>query len=141
MALKVVDTESLDAVADALNEAAGKSGKLVFPEEYISTAKGLSAGGGGEDLSAVLTEQEQLVAELKGLLATKAGVKIESPQLKDVNFYDYDGTLLHSYTAEEAQALSELPPLPTQKGLICQEMFSVMDNYMLHVHVANHIKH
>ena len=39
---------------------------------------------------------------------------------KDVNFYDYDGTLLHSYTVEEAQALTELPELPTQKGLICQ---------------------
>lgn len=39
---------------------------------------------------------------------------------KDVNFYDYDGTLLHSYTVAEAQALSELPPLPTQKGLVCQ---------------------
>ena len=40
---------------------------------------------------------------------------------KDVNFYDYDGTLLHSYTVEEAQALTELPELPTQPGLICQE--------------------
>ena len=39
---------------------------------------------------------------------------------KDVNFYDYDGTLLHSYTAAEAQALTELPPLPEQAGLICQ---------------------
>ena len=40
---------------------------------------------------------------------------------KDVNFYDYDGTLLYSYTVAEAQALTELPPLPTQPGLICQE--------------------
>ena len=39
---------------------------------------------------------------------------------KDVNFYDYDGTLLYSYTLAEAQALTELPPLPTQDGLICQ---------------------
>lgn len=39
---------------------------------------------------------------------------------KDVNFYDYDGTLLHSYTVAEAQALTELPELPTQEGLICQ---------------------
>ena len=39
---------------------------------------------------------------------------------KDVNFYDYDGTLLYSYTLEEAQALSRLPPLPTRDGLICQ---------------------
>ena len=39
---------------------------------------------------------------------------------KDVNFYDYDGTLLHSYTVEEAQNLTELPPLPERPGLICQ---------------------
>lgn len=39
---------------------------------------------------------------------------------KDVNFWDYDGTLLHSYTLAEAQALTELPPLPTREGLICQ---------------------
>lgn len=39
---------------------------------------------------------------------------------KEVNFYDFDGTLLYAYTIEEAQALTELPPLPTQTGLICQ---------------------
>ena len=39
---------------------------------------------------------------------------------KDVNFYDYDGTLLHSYTVAEAQALTELPALPEQSGLVCQ---------------------
>ena len=39
---------------------------------------------------------------------------------KDVNFWDYDGTLLHSYTLAEAQALTELPPSPTRDGLICQ---------------------
>jgi hypothetical protein len=38
-----------------------------------------------------------------------------------VTFYDYDGTIRYSYTAEEFLALSEMPPLPTQKGLICQE--------------------
>lgn len=39
---------------------------------------------------------------------------------KDVNFWDYDGTLLYSYTLAEAQAMTELPPLPTREGLICQ---------------------
>lgn len=39
----------------------------------------------------------------------------------DVTFYDYDGTIRYSYTAEEFLALTEMPPLPTQKGLICQE--------------------
>lgn len=39
---------------------------------------------------------------------------------KAVNFRDYDGTVLHSYTVEEAAALTELPELPTHAGLICQ---------------------
>lgn len=43
-----------------------------------------------------------------------------SVKAKDVNFYDYDGTLLHSYTVAEAKALSKLPALPEREGLICQ---------------------
>lgn len=39
---------------------------------------------------------------------------------KDINFFDYDGTLLHSYTLEEVQTLSSLPQLPEHEGLICQ---------------------
>ena len=39
---------------------------------------------------------------------------------KEVNFYDYDGTLLYAYTAEEAKSLVELPPLPEHAGLVCQ---------------------
>lgn len=43
-----------------------------------------------------------------------------STEEKDVIFIDYDGTILHSYTVEEAQELNELPPLPSHAGLICQ---------------------
>lgn len=39
----------------------------------------------------------------------------------DVTFYDYDGTILHSFSKDEFLALNELPSLPTQPGLICQE--------------------
>lgn len=42
------------------------------------------------------------------------------PEEKEVNFYDYDGTLLYSYTIAEAQSLAELPTLPEREGLICQ---------------------
>lgn len=38
----------------------------------------------------------------------------------DVNFYDYDGTLLHSYTKAEAQALTALPENPSHIGLVAQ---------------------
>ena len=40
---------------------------------------------------------------------------------KAVNFRDYDGTVLYSYTKDEFLALKELPALPKQEGLICQE--------------------
>ena len=35
-----------------------------------------------------------------------------------ITFYDYDGTILHSYTLTEAQALGSLPDAPTHNGLI-----------------------
>lgn len=40
---------------------------------------------------------------------------------KDVNFYDYDGTRIASYTIAEAKALSALPTPPTHEGLTFQE--------------------
>lgn len=43
---------------------------------------------------------------------------VEVPE-KHVNFYDYDGKRLYSYTWEEARSLNELPPLPTRDGMVC----------------------
>lgn len=49
-------------------------------------------------------------------------VDIQPKEFKDVNFYDYEGTILHSYTWDEFVEKNEMPPLPTHhKGLICQE--------------------
>lgn len=49
-------------------------------------------------------------------------MKVGEPESKDVDFYDYDGTRLYSYTLEEVQELTELPPLPnhTADGLVSQ---------------------
>ena len=52
--------------------------------------------------------------------AAGGGGSITIVRQKDVNFYDYDGTLLYSYTVEEAKTLTELPSLPSQPGLVCQ---------------------
>ena len=46
---------------------------------------------------------------------------LEGQQDDDVLFYDYDGTILHSYSANKFLSLSEMPELPVQEGLICQE--------------------
>lgn len=50
-------------------------------------------------------------------IPTGGGAEIEP---LDVEFCDCDGTTLYTYTAEEFLAMSEMPPLPTREGLICQ---------------------
>lgn len=40
---------------------------------------------------------------------------------KDVNFYDYDGTVLYAYTAQDFWVLTELPTAPAHEGLVFQE--------------------
>jgi len=43
-----------------------------------------------------------------------------TPQESDINFWDYDGTLLYAWTLVELAGKTELPPLPSHDGLICQ---------------------
>lgn len=59
-----------------------------------------------------------------GALITGTMKSGDSPVIeKDVNFYDYDGTLLYSYTLDEIQSLSELPTpkSPDSDYLVFQE--------------------
>ena len=37
-----------------------------------------------------------------------------------VRFFDYDGTLLYSYSLEELQGMAALSELPAHEGLVCQ---------------------
>ena len=52
--------------------------------------------------------------------STTGGSANPTATAKAVNFHDYDGTILYSFTVDEAAALTELPPLPEHSGLICQ---------------------
>ena len=45
----------------------------------------------------------------------------------DVNFYDYDGTLLYSYPIAGVMAMTELPEPPSHEGLIFQEWNWTLD--------------
>lgn len=75
-----------------------------------------------------LTEDTVTPASLKsGVTAHDAsGAKITGtldttpPEESDINFWDYDGTLLYSWTLAELATKTELPPLPSHDGLICQ---------------------
>ena len=46
--------------------------------------------------------------------------RLTSAAPNDVNFRDYDGTILHSYSKEEFLLLNSMPELPEQDGLVCK---------------------
>lgn len=51
----------------------------------------------------------------------KANVAVPMPPVKkDINFYDYDGTLIAGWTREELAEASELPANPSHDGLTAQ---------------------
>ena len=95
---KVVDSAALDAgmtaVADVIRAKAGTTEPLAWPDGFAAAISGIETGGGGS---------------VNPTATAKA-----------VNFRDYDGTVLYSYTVDEAAALTELPPLPEHSGLVCQ---------------------
>ena len=75
------------------------------------------AGGADIETPTPVTREEMFLSAITGGGGGGGGASADK---KDVNFYDYDGTILHSYTLNEAQELSELPELPTRNGLVCQ---------------------
>lgn len=88
-------------------------------------AEKLGGGGGGSSVTV-----EELSVTQNGTYTAPTG-KAYSPvnvnvsggssvEAKDVNFYDYDGTLLHSYTAQEFAQLDALPENPSHDGLTAQ---------------------
>ena len=95
---KVVNADQLDAdlttVSDAIQVKAGTEGPFVFPDGFVSAISAIQTGGGGG--------------------------AVPSAKWNDVTFIDYDGTVLYSYSLTEAQALTELPSLPSHDGLVCQ---------------------
>jgi hypothetical protein len=87
-----VARQTLQDIADAIREKNGSSGTYTP------------------------SEMAEAILNLSGSVAPPKA----KPKL-DVNFYDCDGTILYSYTASEFLELTEMPPLPTREGLICQE--------------------
>ena len=90
--LYVVTKEDVESVANSIRLKSGTTEKISWPDGFKSTVENISSGGGA---------------------AT-------SSRWNDVTFIDYDGSVLYSYSLDEAQALTELPALPVHDGLVCQ---------------------
>ena len=95
---KLVDSAQLDAdlttVANAIRTRGGTSDTLSFPSGMASAVLAIPSEGGGGTAGFVYP--------------------------KDINFYDYDGVLLESWTLAELQTKTALPDYPTHAGLTSQ---------------------
>ena len=96
-----IENESLSVIADGIRKKTGKTNLLRFPAGFVSAIESIETGG------------------------STTPVKINE---KDVNFFDYDGTLIASYTVEEAKTLSTLPEPPKHAGLVFQQWNWTLDD-------------
>lgn len=114
--------------------------------EQIMSGEGLTpitreemflAKAAGQDVETPtpITRREMFLSQISG--GGSGGGGAASVSEKDVNFYDYDGTCLYAYTVAEAQALSELPALPEQPGLICQGWNWSLEDIKAHNRAVN----
>ena len=103
-------TDKLTAIADAIRAKDGSTATMTLAEMPSKIAAIQTGGSGGGSSSA-------------------------SPN--DVNFYDYDGTLVASYSLSEAQSLTALPDGPTHAGLTFQGWNYTLEKVKAFTHPMN----
>lgn len=91
MAEYLTNTTDLTKVASAIREKGGTSDPLVYPDGFVTAIGNIQTGGG-----------------------TAPGAP------GDITFYDYDGTIITSWTLEELATKTALPDYPSHEGLTCQ---------------------
>ena len=90
MAEYLTNTTDLTKVASAIREKGGTSDPLVYPDGFVTAIQAIQAGGSAPGTPG------------------------------DITFYDYDGTIVTSWTLEELATKTALPDYPLHNGLICQ---------------------
>ena len=91
MAKIFIEESTLSAIGDSIRAKTGKT-DMIPPLNMPAEIASIQTGGGA----------------------------YPSAKWNDVTFIDYDGSVLYSYSLEEAQTLTKLPALPTHDGLVCQ---------------------
>ena len=81
----------LKKVADAIRTKAGTTDLLTYPDGFAAAISNIPTGGG-----------------------TTPGTP------GDITFYDYDGTIVTSWSLEELAGKTALPDYPSHDGLVCQ---------------------
>ena len=91
MAEYLTNTTDLTKVASAIREKGGTTAQLVYPDGFVTAIQAIQTGG-----------------------SSTPGAP------GDITFYDYDGTIVTSWTLSELATKTALPDYPSHEGLTCQ---------------------
>ncbi len=105
---------------EQLLSAISTGGDTISPVTREEMYLAYMAGDTSIVLPEPVTRKEQFLNQACLSGGSGGGIIIPSAKWNDITFIDYDGSVLYSYSLEEAQALTELPALPTHDGLVCQ---------------------
>ena len=84
---------------------------------YLKTG----GGGGGVTVEALSVTQNGTYTAPTGTAYSPVTVSVAGNEpRKQINFIDYDGTIVDSYTSAEWQSVSSLPSNPSHTGLVAQ---------------------
>ena len=90
MAEYLTNTTDLTKVASAIRAKGGTSDPLVYPDGFVTAIQAIQTGGSASGAPG------------------------------DITFYDYDGTIVTSWTLAELATKTVLPDYPSHEGLTCQ---------------------
>lgn len=98
--------------------------KLALFRNLAKNGSGSGSGTGDVDIVPLSVSANGTYTARSGKAYSPVSVNIpifgDRAEKKDVNFIDYDGTILYSYTNAEFSALRALPANPSHTGLIAQ---------------------
>ena len=94
-------------------------------DDCVTSVTGTASSGGSTTIEALNVTANGTYTAPSGKAYSPVTVNVSgggggSAEEKQVNFIDYDGTILYSYTATEANALTALPSNPSHSGLTAQ---------------------
>ena len=94
-------------------------------DDCVTSVTGTASSGGSTTIEALNVTTNGTYTAPSGKAYSPVTVNVSgggggSAEEKQVNFIDYDGTILYSYTATEANALTALPSNPSHSGLTAQ---------------------
>lgn len=121
MAKYVIDEKTLTDIADSIRQKKGTTADIT-PEAMPSEIAGITAG---EDLDAVLTEQEELIAELQDVLKGKASGGSTEPdprnQYQRVEYITSDANtyIITDFVADNESGVEMVASFPTFADHAC----------------------